>query len=215
MQIHLSKPNGQREGPYTLEQINGDLAAQKYSDTDYWAWYEGLDAWVPLHTVPGISVPSDHPPEALTAPETAPDVEQSSQSERPASPASTGTSEAAQVFSGMPSEALEQIFVFTSGEGPAVMQSPVTTVMLQTVTGVNLATMREKVPRDVFGRCDIGERLRRESAVPNSAWKAMSALKPALVQQAREGAYRICVRTFSIENNDVVALFLFYNKQKL
>jgi len=215
MQIHLSKPNGQREGPYTLEQINHDLAAKKYSDTDYWAWYEGLDAWVPLHTVPGISILPDQPPEPLTLLEAAPDVERSSPPGRAAAITPTETPEASQVFSGMPSEALEQIFVFTSGEGPVVMKSPVTTVMLQTVTGADLATMREKVPRDVFGRCDIAERLRRESNVPGSAWKAMSALKPALVQQAREGAYRICVRTFSIENNDVVALFLFYNKQKL
>jgi hypothetical protein len=75
--------------------------------------------------------------------------------------------------------------------------------------------LRERVPRDVFGRCDIAQRLRSESAVPSSAWKAMSALKPDLVEKARAGAYRICVRTFSIENNDVVALFLFYNKQKI
>src|SRR6266436_4160055 len=164
MQIHLSKPNGQREGPFTLEQINRDLASKKYSDTDYWAWYEGLDAWVPLHTVPGISVLGEHPPESFAVSEAGPAVEQTSSAGRAASPASTETSEAAQVFSGMPSEALEQIFVFTSGEGPAVMKSAVTTVMLQTVTGADLAAMREKVPRDVFGRCDIGERLRRESA---------------------------------------------------
>src|SRR5258707_13589723 len=99
MQIHLSKPNGQREGPYTLDQINRDLASRKYSDTDYWAWYEGLDAWVPLHTVPGISVPADHPPEFLGAPEVAPAVEQTSRAGRAAS-ASTQTSEASQVFSG-------------------------------------------------------------------------------------------------------------------
>src|SRR5215471_6342736 len=54
MNIHLSKPGGQREGPFTLEQINQDLAAQKYHDSDYWAWYEGLNEWVPLHQVPGV-----------------------------------------------------------------------------------------------------------------------------------------------------------------
>src|SRR6266567_5818382 len=120
MQIHLSKPNGQREGPFTLEQINRELAAKKYSDTDYWAWYEGLDAWVPLHTVPGISVLTDQPPEPLTLLEASPDVEQSSRGERPSSFVTPQTTEASQVSSGMSSEALEQIFVFTSGEGPAV-----------------------------------------------------------------------------------------------
>jgi len=95
------------------------------------------------------------------------------------------------------------------------MHSPATKVMLQTVTGADITAMRDTVPRDVFGRCDIAQRLRKESNVPTSAWKAMSALKPELVQRARGGAYRICVRTFSIETNDLVALFLFYNKEKL
>ena len=34
MQIHLSKPGGQKEGPYTLEQIKQDLAANKYRDIE-------------------------------------------------------------------------------------------------------------------------------------------------------------------------------------
>src|SRR5882672_7349321 len=54
MKIHLSKPGGQREGPFTLEQINRDLRARKYHDSDYWAWYDGLEAWIPLHAVPGV-----------------------------------------------------------------------------------------------------------------------------------------------------------------
>ena len=54
MQIYLVKPGGQREGPFSLEEINRDLAARKYRDTDYWAWYEGLTDWVPLHSIPGI-----------------------------------------------------------------------------------------------------------------------------------------------------------------
>ena len=55
MNIHLSKPGGQREGPFTVEQINHALAARKYQDTDYWAWHEGLTEWVPLHSVPGVT----------------------------------------------------------------------------------------------------------------------------------------------------------------
>ena len=43
----------------------------------------------------------------------------------------------------------------------------------------------------------------------------MAAHQPALVQQARERLQRICVRTFRIEADTVVALVLFYNKQKL
>src|SRR5258706_6246509 len=59
LQIHLAKPGGEKQGPYTLEQINRDLAAKKYRDSDYWAWYDGADAWVPLYAVPGISEPSE------------------------------------------------------------------------------------------------------------------------------------------------------------
>jgi len=55
MQVYLSKPHGQREGPYKLEQIKRDLAAKKYRDTDYWAWHEGLPKWVPLYALPGVS----------------------------------------------------------------------------------------------------------------------------------------------------------------
>src|SRR5438309_11270382 len=58
MQIHLSKPGGQREGPFTVDEINRDLAARRYVDNDYWAWYEGLNSWVPLHSVPGVRAPS-------------------------------------------------------------------------------------------------------------------------------------------------------------
>ena len=47
------------EGPYTLEQINADIAAKKYKDSDYWAWYQGLTAWVPLYAVGGVCAATD------------------------------------------------------------------------------------------------------------------------------------------------------------
>src|SRR5215468_4844797 len=74
MQIYLSKPAGQREGPFTVQQINQDLAAKKYKDTDYWAWYDGLSEWVPLHAVPGVCAPGrpapapQRPPDPKKAP---------------------------------------------------------------------------------------------------------------------------------------------------
>ena len=85
--------------------------------------------------------------------------------------------------------------------------------MLQEIIGEDWSTVRDKVPRDVFGRCNIGERVRSEGKVPPSAWRAMSAIKPALIQRAREGEYRTCVRTFAIETGEVVAVFLFYGSQ--
>ena len=225
MQIHLSKPGGQREGPYTVEQINRDLNSKRYRDTDYWAWYEGLEAWVPLHSVPGVKLPADAqadtPAKLQEAPYPTPlqaakpsAAAAQAISQDPADPELEGAG-AKEIASGMPASALEQMFVFTSGEGPATMLSPVTALTVKEVTGEDLESLRARVPRDVFGRCNIGERLRREGTVPSSAWRAMSSLKPEVVQRAREGKFRICVRTFTVEPNDVVALFLFYDKEKL
>ena len=217
MQVHLSRPGGQREGPYTVEEINRDLAVQKYRDTDYWAWYEGLEAWVPLHAVPGVVPlrPSSAPPPPTEPQETPIAAEMQPAAAPSGSKPKSEATPPQQITSGMPAAALEHIFIFTSGEGPSTMQSPVTGMMLQEITGEELGKLRERVPRDVFGRCDIGQRLRKEGAVPDAAWKAMSALKPEIVKRAHEGHYRICVRTFNVQPEEVVAAFLFYDKQKL
>jgi hypothetical protein len=229
MQIHLATPGGEKQGPYTLEQINRDLAAKKYRDTDYWAWYDGADAWVPLYAVPGISPaseggaslptvaepePSPIPAELQSlSPSVSAGAADSVPGQKMAETEQSAATDRSQVSAGIPSSALQQIFIFTSGEGPPLMRSPISTSMLQEIIGEDWSTIREKVPRDVFGRCNIGERVRSEGKVPPSAWRAMSAIKPALIQRAREGEYRTCVRTFSIETGEVVAVFLFYGKQ--
>src|SRR5262249_43004275 len=66
MQIYIAKPGGQKEGPFTVDQINRDLASKRIRESDYWAWYEGLPQWMPLHAVPGIitsAVPVPSAPE--------------------------------------------------------------------------------------------------------------------------------------------------------
>jgi hypothetical protein len=277
MQVYLSKPAGQREGPFTVDQINHDLATKKYKDTDYWAWYDGLSEWVPLHAVPGVRAPGRpqpapaqapepkkvNPPQARTqnaastfsgtqpgalgdediftrAKEPAKQPAKPSVPERAAEPVeSAGRAEPAdevifrqantapkpqpaesaesetQVGSGLPFPALEQIFIFTTGEGRGVMQSPAVAGMLQDVVGEELSVIRSRVGRDIIGRCDFGERLRRDGAIPEAAWRAMATLKPEVVRLAREGNYRACVRTFTTGAKEVVALFLFYNKEKM
>ena len=112
----------------------------------------------------------------------------------------------------MPIESLEQIFAFTNGEGPAAMKSSVTAATLQAVVGADHETIRARVPRDVFGRCDIPQQLAQENKIPAAAWRAMSALKPELVKNARDGAYKVCVRVLEVEAGQKVALFLFYKK---
>lgn len=341
MNIHLSRPGGQREGPFTLDQINNDLAASKYRETDYWAWYEGLTEWVPLHQVPGIvrSRPVE-PPEAPPNPEfTAGDTEilynedstteqstaqsatseqspveqpgseepeawsesaeseiEETEAEEPA-PEPSGSEEAgleetvsevsesedspseesssaapidehapaseeamseeasgepteeavteetasqepepeeisgenpdesqphtippslaSQLHSGMAFEALEQILLLSSGDPQAASRSAVTSGMLEAVAGQDLTVIREKIPRDAMGGCVFLEKLRGGGSIPEAALRAASTLKPELVRQAREGLYRICVRTYPIETGEMVALFLFYNKQLL
>ena len=198
MQIHLSKPGGQREGPYTLEQIIQDLAANKYRDTDYWAWHEGLTEWVPLYLLPGIA-DTDSAPAA--SPVSEPEEESAALSQ--------------QVSSGMPAAALEQIFMFTTGDGPSVLRSPTVARMLKEIIGEDPDALREGIPRDVVARCAVAELLKSDGSISEAVWRAMAAHRPAIVQQARDRLYRVCVRTFRIEADAVVAVALFYNKQKL
>ena len=284
MQIHLSKPGGQREGPYTLEQIIQGLASKKYRDTDYWAWHEGLAEWVPLYALPGVPAAANSAPPAAAAPQpneaatpakpdgASPDAaaamvsvvpprahpqpaptkaaataasvapvvarpepeaavplsEPREASPETAAAAATGasgptaaepeeglTAASHQVSSGMAASALEQVFMFTSGDGPSAWQSPTVTRMLQAIIGEDPGALRQDVPRDVVARCAVSELLKPDGSNSEAVWRAMAIHRPAIVQQARERLYRICVRTFRIEADAVVALVLFYNKQKL
>jgi len=52
MQIHVAR-NGQRIGPFSLEEVNRQLAAGSLSLSDL-AWYEGIPNWVALSQVPGV-----------------------------------------------------------------------------------------------------------------------------------------------------------------
>jgi GYF domain 2 len=215
MDIHLARPGGQREGPFSLEEINANIAARKFRDSDYWAWYEGLHSWVPLHQVPGI-IDAGKSLTQVSAPE--PPVMPGGDTEFIQQPAADAANpkkfDPSKLSSGMPVQALEQVFVFTNGEGPAVMQSPVTSQLLREIIGADFEVILKQAPRDVFGRCSIPAQLAEHGKVPASAWHAMSALKPEITQQARDGSYRICVRTFEIEAGQQVAVFLFYKKQE-
>jgi hypothetical protein len=53
MQIHIAR-NGQPTGPFSLEEVNRQLAAGTLSVSDQ-AWYEGAAGWAPLSMVPGVS----------------------------------------------------------------------------------------------------------------------------------------------------------------
>lgn len=53
MQIHVAR-NGQKMGPFSLEEVNRQLAAGTLSLSDL-AWYEGAAGWAALSTVPGVS----------------------------------------------------------------------------------------------------------------------------------------------------------------
>jgi hypothetical protein len=60
----------------------------------------------------------------------------------------------------------------------------------------------------------VGVEVMLEGSIPSKAWRAMSAIRPAIAQKAKEELYEICVRPFSVETQDSVALFLLYNKEK-
>jgi hypothetical protein len=116
------------------------------------------------------------------------------------------------VSSGMPVSALEQIFAFTTGDGPAAWRSPKVTQMLEEITGEGLDTLRKVISRDVVGRCAVGDLLNQDGSISDAVWHVMSLRRPTLVQQARERLYRVCVRTFRIDADTIVALVLFYRK---
>ncbi|MEN3369748.1 MAG: hypothetical protein V7609_1891 [Verrucomicrobiota bacterium] len=53
MQIHIAR-DGKQLGPFTLEEVNRQLAAGTLSLSDN-AWYEGAAGWAPLSSVPGVT----------------------------------------------------------------------------------------------------------------------------------------------------------------
>jgi hypothetical protein len=52
MEIHIAR-SGQKMGPFSLEEVNRQLAAGTLSLSDL-AWYEGAAGWAALSTVPGV-----------------------------------------------------------------------------------------------------------------------------------------------------------------
>src|SRR5215471_18453917 len=120
MQVHLAKPGGQREGPFTVEQINAGLAERRFRGTDYWAWTEGMQSWVPLHEIPGIKDAPELPPQPAESPKTnlAPKPSDTSIIAKKATAAEPKKDNAAnppksEFGSGIPVVALEQVFIFT------------------------------------------------------------------------------------------------------
>lgn len=87
MQIHIAR-DGKQLGPFSLEEINRQLAAGTLSLSDN-AWYEGASGWAPLATVPGVNAGAGGsaatPPLAATPP---PAATPSAAATTPAAPAS-------------------------------------------------------------------------------------------------------------------------------
>ena len=55
IKVYLVRSGGtEKEGPFSLAQINKDLAEGKYTGKDFWAWHEGLDKWMPLYSISGV-----------------------------------------------------------------------------------------------------------------------------------------------------------------
>ena len=86
MQIHIAR-DGKQLGPFSLEEINRQLAAGTLSLSDN-AWYEGASGWAPLSSVPGVTT-------AATTPASSPAVPAATPSVAPSVPAATGAGPAA------------------------------------------------------------------------------------------------------------------------
>jgi len=59
MEIHIHR-DGLQYGPYSQEEITKQLRDGALTPDDL-AWYEGAAEWIPLRTLPGISLPSSQP----------------------------------------------------------------------------------------------------------------------------------------------------------
>lgn len=55
MQIYVGR-DGQREGPFSVEEVRTRLAQGQVKTTDL-AWYEGAPGWMPVAQVPALSMP--------------------------------------------------------------------------------------------------------------------------------------------------------------
>jgi hypothetical protein len=67
MEIYLYQ-DGERVGPFTLENVQGRLEAGQLTVSDA-AWFEGCEDWVTVQDVPGIMLPGgDHLVEVATVP---------------------------------------------------------------------------------------------------------------------------------------------------
>jgi hypothetical protein len=60
MQIFVHRDN-QQLGPYTLDQVNCDLAAGRLNGSDL-AWHDGIPNWIPLSQIPGVAAAPPPPP---------------------------------------------------------------------------------------------------------------------------------------------------------
>lgn len=56
MQIHVGR-DGTPLGEFSLEEVNAGLASGKFLPTDL-GWYEGMENWKPLSSVPGVFIPA-------------------------------------------------------------------------------------------------------------------------------------------------------------
>ncbi len=73
MEIYINR-DGQHHGPYSVEQVNEQLAAGELSVEDL-AWYEGAEEWLPLHQLFNVEVEKSPAQEQEIAPEPKPEPE--------------------------------------------------------------------------------------------------------------------------------------------
>ena len=60
MQVHIDR-NGERYGPYNIEDINAYLASGTLLPTDL-AWQDGMTDWLPISQIPSVIMPGGSVP---------------------------------------------------------------------------------------------------------------------------------------------------------
>jgi hypothetical protein len=135
--------------------------------------------------------------------------------ERAAPPSTTQSSAPRnpQLASGLPVDKLRTLFIFTSGDGHKVMDSPVVVGFVNDTVGVPLSGLMGTVFVDVIANSDAGARTVSMETFWEAAGPAMENIRPAETNKARAGEYRTVIRPFpDPTSGDHVMVVLLYEQ---
>ena len=124
----------------------------------------------------------------------------------------TAAPENPQLASGVAVERLRNIFVFTSGGGEHVLDSPVVLGFIRDTTGKPYPELLGDVQVDIVAKSDAATRTTSLNAFWEAAGTAMASIRPQQTQKARSDEYRTVIRVIGEDptsGDHVMVVFLY------